>query len=41
MILKDNSTIPYLKAFKEGKIKKGIGMGREATHTERGLPLSL
>jgi len=26
MILKDNSTIPYLKAFKEGKIKKGIGI---------------
>ena len=26
MILKDNATIPYLKAFKEGKIKKGIGI---------------
>jgi len=27
MILEDEATIPYLKAFKQGKIKKGIGIG--------------
>ena len=27
MILQDKATIPYLKAFKAGKIKKGIGIG--------------
>ena len=27
MILEDKATIPYLKAFKAGKIKKGLGIG--------------
>ena len=27
MILEDKATVPYLKAFKEGRIKKGVGIG--------------
>ena len=27
MILKDNSTVKYLHAYKDGKIKQGLGIG--------------
>ena len=27
MILEDKATVPYLKAFKEGRIKRGVGIG--------------